>query len=377
MLNVLQVTGIMNRGGAEIMLMDIMRHLPHDVHFDFLVQTAGSGTIHKGDFDDEIYALGGRLFYIQPQWKNCGYGYVSVLKRLIKNEIGLPNVVHSHINRNSGLIALAASQCGVKKIIAHMHGAWKPQCHSLASFAHILMYKYQRRLISRFATDRWACSPIAARALFYPGESYQVINNAISDSFLECTSSTSLKIRNDWNIDAEIILGNVGRITRDKYSGFPLEILSILHSHGLKVGYVQAGRCDDKDYKAEIDKEIEKNDLNSFCCLLGDYPDVPDLLGAIDIFVAPSKNEGFGMSVVEAQATGLPCVVSTGHPKTVDMGLGLVRFVDGYDPNKWADAVLAMKGKRLYDKENIRATFKKRGFDAEENTKKIIELYRS
>jgi glycosyltransferase EpsF len=95
-----------------------------------------------------------------------------------------------------------------------------------------------------------------------------------------------------------------------------------------------------------------------------------------DVFVGPAVNEGFGLVAAEAQAAGIPCVLSRGFPPTVDMRLNLVTYLDDYQPEKWADAILQAKGSTCTDKEMIYTRIAGRGFDAAGNTRRIEQLYR-
>ena len=123
-IKVLQVTGAVNRGGAEVMLMDIYRNISKAVHFDFLVNYKTKQGIQKGDFDDEILSKGGRIKHIGSQWDLGFFNYIKEFKKVIL-KIGKPDIVHIHMNAKSGVIALAAKKAGIKNIIIHSHADLK------------------------------------------------------------------------------------------------------------------------------------------------------------------------------------------------------------------------------------------------------------
>ena len=104
-LHVLQVTGAMNRGGAEVMLMDIYRNISLDFHFDFLVNYKLKSGVVKGDFDDEILEKGANIKHIGTQWDLGPINYIKEFKKIIK-EIGKPDVIHIHLNSRAGIISL-------------------------------------------------------------------------------------------------------------------------------------------------------------------------------------------------------------------------------------------------------------------------------
>lgn len=380
--HVLQVTGAMNRGGAEVMLMDILRHLSPAVRCDLLINVKKDDPQSHGDFDEEILRLGGRLRYIGTQWELGIPRYIVRFREIIR-EIGKPDVVHIHLNAKCGVIALAARVCGVKKIIAHSHAALKFHGPLRRRLPSILELKFQKMLIAGCATDYWGCSPAANASLFYPrllrSGRTMVINNAVDvQAFQAVPPGRTREIRASYGArDDTLVLGNVGRVVRHKKVDFVLDVLKVLHERGVDTLFAFAGRPDDASYMREIQEKARSHHLEGRVMHLGDRGDVPDVMSAFDVFVGPALNEGFGLVAAEAQAAGLPCVLSAGFPPTVDMGLGLVTFVDDYDPAKWANAILNARGRRCFDGALIRRRIAEHGFDAVENTRRIERLYQS
>jgi glycosyltransferase EpsF len=381
-LHVLQVTGAMNRGGAEVMLMDILRYLSPAVRCDLLINVKKDNPRPHGDFDEEIKRLGARLFYIGTQWDLGIPRYIARFREIIR-EIGTPDVVHIHLNAKCGVIALAARVCGVKKIIAHSHAALRFRGPLRRRLPSILELKLQKVLIAACATDFWGCSPGANASLFYryfirKGRTV-VINNAVDvQAFQAVPLGRTQEIRASYGAGkGTLVLGNVGRVVRHKKVDFVVDVLKVLKERAVDTVFAFAGRPDDEPYMEEIRQKVCSHCVDGRVVHLGDRGDVPDVMSAFDVFVGPALNEGFGLVAAEAQAAGLPCVLSAGFPPNVDMGLGLVTFVDDYDPAKWADAILAARGRRCSDRELIHRRIAEHGFDAVENTRRIERLYRS
>jgi glycosyltransferase EpsF len=381
-LHVLQVTGAMNRGGAEVMLMDILRHLSPAVRCDLLINVKKDNPQPHGDFDEEIKRLGARLFYIGTQWELGIARYIARFREIIR-EIGTPDVVHIHLNAKCGVIALAARMCGVKKIIAHSHAALKFRGPLYRRLPNIFELTFQKMLIAACATDFWGCSSAANASLFYRRFLHRgqtmVINNAVDvQAFQSVRQATIRAVRASYGAkEGALVLGNVGRVVRHKKVDFPIDVLKILHERGVDAVFAFAGRPDDESYMREIQEKIRNHHLEGRAIHLGDRGDVPAVMSAFDVFVGPAVNEGFGLVAAEAQAAGVPCVLSTGFPPSVDMGLGLVTFVHAYDPARWADAIVACRTRRCSDRELIRQRIADRGFDVVENTRRIEQLYRS
>ena len=381
-LHVLQVTGAMNRGGAEVMLMDIYRHLSSDSRFDFLINVKGGSPRPQGDFDDEIVRLGGRLRYIRTQWDLGIIRYILHFRKIIQ-DIGRPDVVHIHLNAKCGVIALAARVCGIRKVIAHSHAALKFRGPLLKVLPSLVELKLQKMLIALFATDYWGCSEAANRSLFYGRLLNKprpvVISNAVNvEAFQSVPESRTREIRSTYKLTpATVVLGNVGRVVRHKKVDFVVDVIRILKERKLDVVFAFAGREDDAGYMNEIMHKATEYRVGDRVLHLGDRGDVPAVMSAFDVFVGPAVNEGFGLVAAEAQAAGVPCVLSTGFPRSVDMGLNLVTYVDGYEPERWADAILKARGRRCSDKNAIRRQIVERGFDAATNAKRIEQLYRA
>lgn len=378
-LHILQVTGAMNRGGAEVMLMDIYRNMSPVVRFDFLINVKRNNPHVRGDFDDEIERLGGTLRHIGTQWELGPRKYYSQFKKIIQ-EIGKPDVVHIHMNAKCGVIAMAARMCGIKKIVAHSHAALKFKGPLRKTIPSIVELKLQRMLIGMFATDFWGCSTEANASLFYRRLKHRtiVINNAVDvAAFQNVSKRDTANITTKLNYEGALVLGNVGRVVRHKNVAFVVDVLRVLCERNVNSIFVFAGRADDKTYMAEILEKAKNYGIESRVIHLGDRNDIPAVMSAFDVFVGPALNEGFGLVAAEAQATGVPCVLSTGFPQTVDLNLGLVSFVKNSDPKEWADAILRERDNKCLDRDMIQNRIKERGFDAAENAKRIESLYRA
>ncbi len=379
-LHVLQVVGTMNRGGAEVMLMDIFRNISKDIHFDFLVNYKTKIGIEKGDFDDEIISRGSTINYIGTQWDIDPLEYVKQFKSIC-TEIGTPDVVHIHLNAKSGIIAFAAKKAGIKKIIVHSHADLKFRGSLLNVFARKTELFFQKILISKYATDFWGASKEANNSLFskYISRQPEIINNAVDIEVLQNVSIKQItEFRNSLNIKGKtLVLGNIGRVVRHKNVSFIIDILNTLNQKGVDFKFIFAGRAEDKIYMQEINDKIAQFKLIDKVIYLGIRDDIPVILSSLDVFVAPALKEGFGLVAVEAQAVGVPCVLYTGFPNSVDMGLNLVSFISTLDSDKWLNEIVKVKNNKNINKKLISTTIQNKGFNIKRNTEMIEKLYRN
>ena len=380
MLRVLQVVGVMNRGGAEVMLMEILRNKPKDVQFDFLVNNPPSDLFKKGTFDDEIRSYGCQIKYIGTQLRIGPLHYIKEFKKIV-SELN-PNIVHIHLNGKSGIIALAARLSGRRKIITHCHANIKFRGHFLSKIFSELELFFQKFLISLFATDWWGCSSDANARLYWPWirRKSVVINNAIDISLYEKVDKQKVdQLRRSYNLsEGTIVLGNVGRIVPQKNIKFVVDVIATLASKGHKVAFIIAGRKEDSEYVNSTILHAREVGVEKSLIFLGERSDIPLLMYSFDVFVGPALKEGFGMVAVEAQSAGTPSVLFKGFPKSVDMGLGLCSFIEDFNVETWADRIItSFQRGRLENFDIIKRNIIENGFDAISNTKRIIELYRA
>jgi glycosyltransferase EpsF len=379
-IKVLHVTGAMNRGGAEVMLMDIYKNISNDFHFDFLVNYKSKQGIIKGDFDDEIKLKGAKIKHIPTQWDIGPIKYIKNFKKIC-NELGMPDIVHIHMNAKSGIIALAAKKAGVKNIIVHSHADLKFRGGFVSRVASTFELSFQKMLISKFANYYWGCSKEANLSLFHKEllteDKSAIINNAVDvKSFQNVPDDEVLKLRNTYGLDENtLVLGNIGRIVSHKNVLFVIDVLNELNKKGLDFKFVFAGRAEQQNYLDNIFEKAKEFNLTDKIKYLDVRDDVPVVVNSFDVFIAPALKEGFGLVAVEAQAAGLPCFLYKGFPKTVDMELGLVTFFDSFDAEKWANTILKNKQKNN-DQKQIFNTIASRGFDINSNTKQIESLYK-
>lgn len=375
-LHVLQVVGAMNRGGAEVMLMDIFRHKSKDIQFSFLVNYKIKLGIIKGDFDDEILNKNAKVEHIGAQWDIGPIKYIKEFKK-IYDKLGKPEVVHIHLNAKCGIIALAAKKAGAKKIIAHSHADLKFRSSFIRNLVSRLELKFQKFLINKYATDFWGASPEANKSLFIQYKKAIVINNAVdTDKFQNVSAYKINEFKKLLNIKKDtLIFGNVGRIVKHKNVGFILDVLHEFKKTNPNFIFVFAGRIDEQDYFNKIEEKVHKYKLESNVIHLGNRDDVPVIINALDVFIAPALKEGFGLVAVEAQAAGIPCLLYTGFPPSVDMGLGLTYFMNHFDVNKWSKQLDQIKHKKIKQLDGIKKNIELKGFDIKHNTLKIETLY--
>lgn len=359
-LRILHIVGRMDRAGAETMVMNLYRSIDRSRYqFDFATFTSD-----RCDYDDEIEALGGRIIRIPggtPLKRFAG------LWRLLRQ--GEWRIVHSHTLFSTGLHLLAAQLAGVPVRIAHSHSTADANSQSTVGRSYQI---FSRRLLNRVPTDYVACGRAAASYLF-PGRSeVTIIPNAIDvQAFLKEPSPT---VRKELGIEPGcLVIIQVGRLQPVKNHVFSLRIADAIREARQDVQMLFVGSGELQDV---IEVEIGKRGLERHVQLLGIREDIAALMGAADVMLMPSLHEGFPVVLVESQASGLPAVVSKSISPEVDLGLGLVEFVDlAASPAQWADRIVEAVSEPILEPAAREALLNEHGFSAAAGARRLARMY--
>lgn len=306
MVRVLYVNGnIMKRGGIEAFMMNYYRHIDKTkVQIDFLVHG-----YEKGVYDDEILSSGGRIFHVPTKSKHP-IKYKKELKKLFHSE--KYDIIHSHLDAMSGWILKIAKDCGIPVRIAHSHNT----DHLTTNPIKRIINDYMKKRIPYYATDLFACSQEAGEWLFGNSHAFKIINNAIEiDNFLFSKEKRAC-IRKNLGLENKFVIGHVGRFDYQKNQEF---IISMLPDLVKKRNNIHAVFVGDGHQIEDATKLSGSLGVKNLCTFLGSRADVADLYNAFDVFVLPSRFEGLGIVAIEAQANGLPCILSNKIPTTVKL----------------------------------------------------------
>ncbi|MGM9986278.1 MAG: glycosyltransferase family 1 protein [Bacillaceae bacterium] len=325
-IRVLQVVTHMNRGGLETMLMNYYRKMDRTkIQFDFMVNRQ-----ERGDYDDEIESLGGRIFRMLPIRPGNYRKYFKQLDEFFSTHKEY-QVVHAHINENSGFVLRAAKKVGIPCRIAHSH---------LADL-HI-DYKYPFRLYGRMNLKQntnhyFACSKQAGQWLFGANEKVTVLNNAVDTEAFHPNEQIRQQIRTELQIEDKLVIGHVGRFNKQKNHAFLIDIFNEVYKQNKNAVLLLIGQGTLMD---DIKEKVASLGLNDAVKFLGLRSNIADMMQAMDIFLFPSLFEGLPVVLVEAQAAGLTCITSTGVTEEANITKEVMYLSLQASPKEWADAVL-------------------------------------
>ena len=323
-----QIMGKMVNGGVDAVIMNYYRNIDRSkVQFDFVVDS-DSKFIPR----DEIESLGGRI-YIVPPYQKIGK-YISALVKLFKQN--KYQIVHSNINTLSVFPLFAAKKAGVPVRIAHNHStAAKGETKK-----NIL--KYILRPFSKvFATHYVACSEYAGEWLFgkkaMESGKVTIFNNAIDLNKFKFDEKVRSEVRKELGIEDKFVIGHVGRLCFQKNQEFLIDIFEEVHRRDPNSVLLLIGDGEDRE---KIERKIKNLRGGGGVILLGNRTDVDRMYQAMDVFIFPSKYEGLGNVVVEAQVCGVPVIVSDNVPEVVRISDGVVFLSLSADIKIWAEKAI-------------------------------------
>lgn len=296
MIRVLQVVTIMNRGGEETMIMNYYRNIDRTkVQFDFLVHRAQEGVYEK-----EIALLGGKVYRACP----IRPGNYTKYKKWLKNffdEHKEYTVVHSHIQENSGFVLSAAKKAGIKIRVAHSHIAPDGIDYKF------IFREYAKLYMNISVTDRFACGEKAGKWL-HGKENFVVIPNAVDTNMYHYNQNVRNARRRELGIeDNTVVVGNVARFHPVKNQTFMIDIFKEYQRINPNSILMLVGVGDKLE---EVKKKANDLNLSDSVWFMGLRTDINEMLQVMDLFLFPSMLEGLPLSVIEAQAAGLPCLLS-------------------------------------------------------------------
>lgn len=328
-IRVLQVFAALNAGGVENFVMNAYRRMDKNkIQFDFAM-TSGK----KGYYDEEVLYMGGRIFYFDSD-----KSLTDNLENVLKNE-GPFAAIHSHVFFYSGLVMRTAKKCGVPVRIAHAHNAHTGESRSIVRIGYELA---MRHLINANSTVMLGCSEKACRYVFGDGcmsdKRVSVLPDGIDCDRFAFNEEMRKKVRMEYGLEDKFVVGHVGHFNPAKNHEKILSVFAEVAKQREDATLLLVG---DGNLEDSVRTKAEELGICDKVVFAGAHKDVENMYHAMDVFLFPSKYEGFGMAMVEAQLSGLACVASDVVPEDTNADGRAVYIPLDEDDEKWADAVLS------------------------------------
>lgn len=350
---ILQVTYGMNRGGAETLIMNLFRNIDRNkVVFDFLENSESAG---NNQYDDEIRALGGNI-YKAPRYVSDPMKYYSFCKDFFEKHKEF-HVVHGHFMKAAAPAYLLAAKKNGCYTIAHSHNT---KDGTLLKDIALTVARYPVRYI---ADSFMGCSLSAGEYAFGKdiahSARFHVLRNGINLHDLSYSLEKHEKDKKDLGFAGKFLIGNVGRLVAQKNHTFLLKVFSEVLKKRADAHLVIIG---DGFLLPELKKEAILLGIDSHITFAGSVSDTSQYYSAMDLFLFPSLFEGLSLALLEAQAAGLPMVLSAAIPSDNIICKKNISICSlERSPEKWAATVFD-----LYDnfqRIDCTSTIRSEGYD--------------
>lgn len=380
---VLHVLGNTNLGGAESRIMDLYRHTDRNhVQFDFLVHSG-----EEGFYEKEIRELGGRIFRV-PRFRIYNYfSYRKALKEFFQehHEFAL---VQGHMTSTAAIYLPIAKKAGVKKTAAHARSA------GVDKGLKGTMTRFLRRNLADKADYLFTCSELAGISVY--GEKAVregktiFIPNAIDCAGFTFDPEKRKKMREELGLTDALIIGHVGRFHYAKNHEYLLRVFAELCRMSAGAGGSTAETGADQKYHLillgegplmeDTRKLAEELGVADRVHFLGNHKNIADYYQTMDYFVYPSRYEGMPGTIVEAQASGLPCLMSDTICREV-IATELVETMSiEEEPKAWAEGLQRRIDALVSKQENRKkyaAKMAAAGFDVQAQAERMMRFYES
>ena len=374
-IRILHGVGNMNRGGIETMLMNLYRSIDRTkVQFDFIEGP------NKYAYDDEIEELGGHIHRVSHEnpfkFPNEFQEILKIYPEYKVFHVHMPNYkrrsIHISIAKKKGLLT-----------IVHSHNAnffeWGniivDKKYKIKPLLGYVYDNYSMHINIRYADYCFACSIDAGKSLFgikvINRKNFKVLPNAINVNKFIFDPEVRKKNRFGLGIsDKHFVIGHVGRFSPEKNHSFLISVFKKIHDKYSNALLLLVG---DGNIRGKIEEQVKNLGLNNNVLFTGIRSDVNNLYQVMDVFVLPSLFEGLGMVAVEAQASGLKCILSDGVPQEAKM-TDLVEYLSLSDSVElWAEKILSCVNE--YDREKYYKNIIEAGYDVNETAKWLEKFY--
>lgn len=359
---VLVIINTIDAGGAEGFVMKVFRCLNKEKFvFDFLINVPNSNF-----YREEIYSLGGNIYYGYPKSKNPIKSFNCIKKTVEKRKYKTVFCVAVH---PLGFLDLWASKLGGADIRV-MRSANSNTAGVISRILAILT----RPLVRKFATAM--VTPSSEAGVFMYGKKallnnqVSIVPNGIDPGIFLFNEESRMEIRKEFSIRNDtIVVGHIGRFNTQKNHDYLIEVFSQYKSLNSNAVLLLVGRGELED---DVRQKAMSSGINEDVIFAGVRNDVPKLLMGMDILVMPSLYEGMPNVVIEAQAAGLKCLISdriTKEAKITD----LVTYKDiSVPPAEWALEIESILARKVKERDIYNSDVVSQGY-AIDNSARLLE----
>lgn len=367
-IRVLQKLYGLKSGGVETIVVNLQKNMSTDFCFDYLTDRKGPEF-----YDAVIRQQNSERYSLDTDCIRCkivkSIKFVLILNKFFEEHNDYDIV---HINESpfqALIISMVLRKNGIKNIVIHAHtNTNSDKINASKVFSCII-----RKMLPLFTINYIACSTDAAESMFdckKHNRNLMILKDGIDVDKYVYNSDVRARLRAKYDLNEKFVMGNVGRLVSQKNQVFLINLMrDVIKIEPNAILILVGSGTDEKSLK----KLVFEMELIENVVFWGETDQVHFLLQMFDLFLFPSKSEGFGMAALEAQAAGLKVISSNDVPKAIEV-TDLVKWADTNNPEEWLKAIIeATKG---YTRKNTRELIIRSGFDIKDSARKLEEYYR-
>lgn len=359
MKRILCILSTLSAGGAETFLMKLSRVLPlEEYQLDFIVSVEG------GCYTQEVLDRGGRIHPIPLRTKDLPGAFLGI-KRVVQ-ENGYDCVLKLGETSIAAVDLIAARLGGAKQLAMR-------SCNALTglSLPNRIIHRLLRPVLNGISTVKLAPSMLAAEFTFGHKRAHKdvhLLHNGVDLEFFRYDADGRDAIRREFSLENKLVIGHVGRFHEQKNHRYLLEVFHQIRTQRSDAVLLLVGTG---ALEQQLRDQAAELGIADSVIFTGARFDIPQLLSAMDVFVFPSFHEGMPNTVIEAQATGLPCVIADTITPEANI-TGLVTYLPlTHTPEQWADTALSAAAAPRRD---TSADFLVNGYDIQSVAKTFVGL---
>lgn len=300
-IKILYFIDTMGCGGIQQFALEIMKKIDKDKFaIDFLL--LDDGKTHP--FEETLNELNIKIYKLKGIWLEKPLDFIKYCKALDKffKEHHDYKIVHMHSSSKNFMVLKLAKKYGIKIRIAHSHSTGFASSNKLK----VIVGNVLKKILRKYTTHCFACSKLAGKWLF-GDEEIKLIHNGVDYEKFKINQDRRKQLRKELGIDDNLVIGNVGRLSRPKNQIFLIDIFNEIHKKNKNTILMLVGAGEKEQ---EIREKVEKLNLTDQVKFMGFCDNTNELMWCMDVFLLPSLYEGLPVVGVEAQSAGLPCFMS-------------------------------------------------------------------
>lgn len=330
----------------------------NDVHIDFLLAHDIESPYYK-----DLKSINSNIYFL-PETKNPFIIKNYLKKFYIQNRY---DIVHSNVINLGAYVLKEAKKSGIKHRIMHSHVTQNGETF----MQRLIRLPFQKNAL-HYTNEYFACSEAAGKFMF-KNKKFRIINNGIDIEKFKYNEAYNEEIRNIYKIDASCkVIGHIGRFTEQKNHKYLIDIFNEVHKIDSNIKLLLVG---DGNLENQIKNKVTNLKLNDYVIFAGLQTNIFKYYSAMDVFVLPSLYEGLPVVGIEAQSSGLSCLLS--DKITTETKISENTFFKSIElsPIDWAKSIIELIY-QTHDRLNINKSLLNSEYDISYQASRLVDFYR-